>query len=109
LQLSELPEGHEPKGILNKHTTSLYEVATACVYSNESLIVVRKHGLVEYPFRRGRDGIESIDRNGQPLEVRDFRISTTNKSKAAVVNNGERMLVIICNWDYTIYMVAFKV
>lgn len=104
----QLSGGPEPNDILNKHTTTLSKVMTACVYRNDSLIVVRKHGLVEYPFRQGRDNTRRIDGNGETLEIGDFGISASKKSKMAVVSNGMRMLVIICNWDWTIYMIAFS-
>ena len=103
----QLSGGPEPKDIPNKHTTTLSEVMTACVYRNDSLIVVRKHGLVEYPFRQGRDSTRRIDKHGETLEIKNFKISASKKSKMAVVSDGMRMLVIICK-DWTIDMIAFS-
>jgi hypothetical protein len=98
----------EERGILNKHTTRLPKVETACVYGNDSLFVVRKHGLFEYPFIQGRDCERRIDNNGKTLEVRFFETSASKKSKAVAFSNGERIVVIICNWDCKIYMRAFS-
>lgn len=105
----QISEEREPNDILNKHTTRLSKVETACVYGNESLFVVRKHGLFEYPLIQGRDSARRIDNNGELLEVRFFETSASKKSKAVAFNNGERMFVIVCNWDCKIYMRAFSV
>lgn len=102
----QLSGGPEPNDILNNDTTILSEVMTACVYRDDSLIVVRKHDLVAYPFRQGRDNTRCIDKNGETLEIKNFKISASKKSKMAVVSDGMRMLVIICK-DWTIYMIAF--
>jgi hypothetical protein len=104
----QLSGGPEPHNIPNKHTTRLSKVMTAGVYRNDSLIVLRKHGLVEYPFSQGRDNTRCIDETSTTLEIENFKISASKKSKMAVVSDGRRMLVIICNWDWTIYMIAFS-
>jgi hypothetical protein len=105
----QISEEREPNGILNKHTTRLSKVETACVYGNDSLFVVRKHSLFKYPFSQGRDSARRINNNGETLEARFFETSASKKSKAVAFSNGERMFVIICNWDRKIYMRAFSV
>ena len=106
--LLQLSGGPDPHDIPNKHTTRLSEVMTACVYRNDSLIVVRKHGLVEYPIRQGQDNTRRIDQSGEILEVKNSKISASKKSKVAVVSNDTWMVVIICTWDLKIYVIAFS-
>jgi hypothetical protein len=104
----QISEEREPNYILNKHTTRLPKVETACVYGNDSLFVVRKHGLFEYPFSQGRDCTRRIENNRQTLEPRFSETSASKKSKMVAFSNGERMFVIICNWDCKIYMGKFS-
>src|SRR5205814_6593400 len=84
----QLSGGPEPNHILNKPTTRLSKVMTACVYRNDSLIVLRKHGLVEYPFRQGRDNTRCIDKTGETLEIKNFKISASKKSKMTDISYG---------------------
>jgi len=104
----QLYGGHEPNNISDNYITRLSKVMTACVYRNDSLIVVRKHSLVEHQFRQDPDNTRRIDKNGEPLEIKNFKISASKNSKMAVVSNSMRMVVIISNWDWTIYMIAFS-
>jgi len=81
---------------------------TACVYGNESLIAMRRRGVVRYPFRQGSDNTQHIDGNGEIVRIRNFNMSASQDPKMAVVRYGMEMIVIICNWNRKIYVVRFN-
>jgi hypothetical protein len=87
----------------------------ACVYEGNSLIVVEKQFnfrrlrwvecLVEYLVIHSQDNVQGIDKKGEVLVKCDGSIS--EKSKMVAIRSNGQMLVIICNWDFTINMIAF--
>ena len=104
----QLYGGREVHYISNNHAIRLPEVVTACVYRDESLIVMRKHDFVKYPFRQDPDNTRRIGNNGEILEIHNFKFSASEHSKMSVVNSGMGMIVIICNWNWSIYTIAFS-
>ena len=102
----QLYGGCQAHYISNNHAIRLPEVVTACVYRDESLIVMRKHDFVKYPFRQGPHNTRRIGNDGEILEIQNFKFSASENSKMSVVNNGLGM--IVCNWNWSIYTIVFS-
>jgi hypothetical protein len=109
----QLSERNDYRGIFESHTARLPNVMIACVYGKDSLIVVERRFrrfrrfdcLVEYLICHGQGSVRRIERTEKVLT--ECRKPISKKSKMAVVRTGAQMLVIICNWDFTIDMIAF--
>ena len=85
----------------------------ACVYEKDSLIVVEKRSrghrfeLVEYQISQGRDNVRRVDVRGKVLM--ECEKSVSEKSKMCIVRTDTQMLIIICNWDFMIDIIAFTI